>query len=96
MEVGEAALEDILFRHSSGFVFFVPNSLMFLLVAHHQKGNPGGRKWISKQKKLEEEEAAEEEEIRRKICTGIRFGLHFGSIGKLGVEQPRGGVTPVY
>ena len=93
MEVGEAALEDILFRHSSGF--FVPNSLMFLLVAHHQKGNPGGRKWISKQKKLEEGEAAEEE-IRRKICTGIRFGLHFGSIGKLGVEQPRGGVTPVY
>ena len=43
MEVGEAALEDILFRNSSGFVFFVPNSLMFLLVAHHQKGNPGGR-----------------------------------------------------
>ena len=95
MEVGEAALEDILFRNSSGFVFFVPNSLMFLLVAHHQKGNPGGRKWISKRKKLEEGEAAVEE-IRRKICTGIRFGLHFGSIGKLGVEQPRGGVTPVY
>ena len=91
MEVGEAALEDILYRLSSGFV---PNSLMFLLVAHHQKGNPG--KWISKRKKLEEGEAAEEEEIRRKICTGIRFGLHFGSIGKLGVEQPRGGVTPVY
>ena len=40
MEVGEAALEDILYRLSSGFV---PNSLMFLLVAHHQKGNPGGR-----------------------------------------------------
>ena len=38
MEVGEAALEDILYRLSSGFV---PNSLMFLLVAHHQKGNPG-------------------------------------------------------
>ena len=34
---------------------------------------------------------------RRKVTgTGIRLGFHFGSVRKLGVEEPRGGVASVH